>query len=241
VWLANDNAPGQVVIAGSPAGLEAAGAAAKARGAKRVMPVAVSGAFHTPYMASAQPRLDAAIAAADFRAPALPVAANVDAALHTVAADWPDLLSRQLCSPVRWAQSLATLASRGVDTFVELGPGTVLSGMAKRTVAGTTHAASTPEEAEALARTLAPPAPVRGRVEGETLFAPERLLVSTAAGVFRPSDTLRDGAPIAIGDEVGRVGEHVVTSRFSGRLMGMLAWQGERVASSQPLAWLRIG
>ncbi|MPY93961.1 MAG: acyltransferase domain-containing protein, partial [Acidimicrobiia bacterium] len=154
VWVANYNAPGQVVIAGSPSGIEAAGTAAKARGAKRVLPVAVSGAFHTPYMAPAQARLDAAIASARFGHAAVPVAANVDAATHTRAADWPGLLSRQLCAPVRWAQLLGTLAAGGVDTFVELGPGTVLSGLAKRGVEGSTHAAATPEEAAGLAGEL---------------------------------------------------------------------------------------
>jgi [acyl-carrier-protein] S-malonyltransferase len=117
----------------------------------------------------------------------------------------------------------------------------VLSGLAKRGPGGSAHAAATPEEVATVATELAGRSAAHARVEGETLFAPERLLVSTAAGVFSPSATLRDGAPIAIGDEVGRVGEHVVTSRFSGRLMGVLAWQGERVAPSQPLAWLRVG
>lgn len=246
VWVANYNAPGQAVIAGSPSGLDAASVAVKARGAKRVMPVPVSGAFHTPYMAGAQAQLDAALAEARWSTGAMPVAANVDASLHTAAGDWADLLSRQLCAPVRWAQLLRALAAQGVDTFIELGPGTVLSGLAKRGVeTATTCAAATPEEAAAVAaaQPVAPRARAASptRVEGETLFATERLLVSTAAGVFSPSVGLRDGAAIAVGDEVGRVGEHVVTARFSGRLMGVLAWQGERVATSQPLAWLRTG
>lgn len=238
VWVANFNAPGQVVIAGSPVGVHDASAAAKELGAKRSMPVAVSGAFHTPYMAPAQARLDAAIAATRFAAAAdVPVAANVDGELHSSGAAWPGLLSAQLCSPVRWGRALRTLSGRGVDTFVELGPGTVLSGLAKRGTDGSSLAAATPDEVARVVESVGPQPAARS--EGETLFADERLLVSTAAGVFAPADSLRDGASIAIGDEVGRVGDHVVTSRFSGRLMGVLAWQGERVAASQPLAWLR--
>lgn len=238
VWVANFNAPGQVVIAGSPAGVDHASALAKELGAKRAMPVAVSGAFHTPYMAPAQARLDAAIAAARFGATAeVPVAANVDGEVHGDGEAWPRLLSAQLCAPVRWSQVLRTLSARGVRTFVELGPGTVLSGLAKRGTEGTSAAAATPDQAAELVESLGGAAP--RPVEGETLFAAERLLVSTTAGVFAPSTSLRDGVTIAIGDEVGRVGDQVVTSRFSGRLMGMLAWHGERVAPSQPLAWLR--
>jgi [acyl-carrier-protein] S-malonyltransferase len=244
-WLANFNAPGQLVVAGSPAGVEAAGAAARRRGAKRAMPIAVSGAFHTPYMAPAQVRLDAAIAAARLSDATTPVAANVDGRLHTRGAEWSALLSRQLCSPVRWASALTTLRQAGVDTFIELGPGTVLSGMTKRGVDGaSTGAAATPEQTEQLAETLTVGATNRSRsamVEGETLFAAERLVVSPAAGVFAPADSLRDGAPIAVGDVVGRVGETEVRSGFAGLIMGLLAWRGERVSTSQPLAWLRVG
>ena len=138
-------------MAGSAEGLEAAGSAAKARGAKRTMPVAVSGAFHTPYMAPAQERLDRALAAATFGDAALPTVANVDGALHHSGAEWSALASRQLCSPVRWAQGLRTLQDAGVTTFIEIGPGTVLTGMAKRTVTGaTTASAATPDEVEQL-------------------------------------------------------------------------------------------
>jgi [acyl-carrier-protein] S-malonyltransferase len=156
-WVANYNAPGQVVVAGSPEGIERAGAAAKARGAKRAMAVAVSGAFHTPYMAPAQSRLDAAISAAHLGDAAVPTVANVDGGLHLGGAEWAALISRQLCSPVRWAHGLRTLEAAGVDTFVELGPGTVLTGMAKRTVTGaTTFSAATPEDVERLVTAASP-------------------------------------------------------------------------------------
>jgi [acyl-carrier-protein] S-malonyltransferase len=131
-WPANDNAPGQVVVAGTAAGVEAAGEAAKALGAKRVMALAVGGAFHSPLMAAAQGRLDAALDAAHFHDATVDVVANVDATVHRDG--WASLLSRQLVSPVRWRESLQTLAGQGVTHFLELGPGSELSGMVKRSV-----------------------------------------------------------------------------------------------------------
>lgn len=134
VWVANFNAPGQVVIAGSPEGIERAGAISKEMGAKRIMPVPVSGAFHTPFMADARDRLDAALATADLQDAATPVLANVDALPHTEAGDWGALMAAQLCSPVRWRQIIQNLADSRVTIFVELGPGKVLTGTVKRTV-----------------------------------------------------------------------------------------------------------
>ncbi len=149
-WPANDNAPGQVVIAGTAAGIEKAGAAAKELGAKRVMPLPVGGAFHSPLMAPAQTGLDEALRQASFRAANVDVVANVDAATHREG--WDDLLSRQLVSPVRWRESLLTLAGIGVTHFLELGPGTELSGMVKRTVDGSERAnVATPEDLDRLA------------------------------------------------------------------------------------------
>jgi [acyl-carrier-protein] S-malonyltransferase len=156
VWVANDNAPGQVVIAGSEAGIEAAGALAKERGARRPMPLKVAGAFHTPYMEPAQAALDAAIAATDLRVGTATAWANVDAASHADPADWPGLLSAQLCSPVRWRAEVEAMAAAGVDTFVEVGPGTVLTGMVKRIAPDARRpSASTPDEVAAVAAQLA--------------------------------------------------------------------------------------
>jgi [acyl-carrier-protein] S-malonyltransferase len=130
-WIANDNAPGQIVVAGTTAGVAATTAAAKERGAK-VMPLAVSGAFHTPLMRTAQARLDGAVAVAPFAGESLPVVANVDALPHASGADWPALLSAQLCQPVRWREGVLALRAMGVTRVVELGPGAVLTGMVKR-------------------------------------------------------------------------------------------------------------
>ena len=123
VWVANYNVPGQVVIAGSPEGVAAAGDHAKSLGAKKVMPLQVSGAFHTPFMTAARERLREAITAADPRDTEVPVVANVDAHAHGEGAEWGRLLSAQLSSPVRWKHSLLQLADLGVTAFAELGPG----------------------------------------------------------------------------------------------------------------------
>ncbi len=130
-WVANDNAPGQVVVAGTAAGVEAAGSAAKERGARKVMPLPVGGAFHTPLMAPAAEGLRAALAAVTFAEPRPAVVANVDATPHAGADEWRDLLAEQLCRPVRWRPSLEQL---GAGVVVEVGPGGVLTGMTKRTL-----------------------------------------------------------------------------------------------------------
>lgn len=144
-WVANDNAPGQVVVAGTAAGVAEASEAAKALGAKRVMALSVGGAFHSPLMAPAQEFLDAALRAATFSPPSVPVVANVDASPHTDG--FAGLLSAQLVSPVRWRESLLTLAGLGVTRTLELGPGSELSGMVKRTVEGVERAnVATPDD-----------------------------------------------------------------------------------------------
>ena len=152
-WPANDNAPGQVVIAGTPEGVERAGEAAKELGAKRVMPLPVGGAFHSPLMAPAQAALDAALDDTHFHEAAVDLVANVDAAAHRDG--FADLLSRQLVAPVRWRESLENLSRLGVTHFLELGPGTELSGMVKRTVEGAERAnVATPADLDGLAAFL---------------------------------------------------------------------------------------
>jgi [acyl-carrier-protein] S-malonyltransferase len=154
-WPANDNAPGQVVIAGTPEGIEAASEAARSLGAKRVMPLAVGGAFHSPLMAPAQARLDAALGAAHFHDAGVDLVANVDAAVHR--SGFADLLSQQLVSPVRWRESLGTLSALGVTHYLELGPGAELSGMVKRTVEESQRAnVATPGDLDKLVAFLEP-------------------------------------------------------------------------------------
>ena len=240
VWVANFNAPGQVVIAGSIAGVTAAGTIAKELGAKRVMSLPVSGAFHTPFMTSARERLREAIALASPRDTEVPIISNVDALPHDIGTDWSSLLSAQLSSPVRWKHCLLTMGELGVAGFVELGPGGVLTGMAKRTVAtARTISVSTPEELDDLIEWVAAASPsAPPHIEGEHLFAVERLVVSPAAGVFTPLAILAN-SNISVGQVIGHVGSHEVRSAFDGLLQAYIALDGERVTSRQPIAWLK--
>jgi [acyl-carrier-protein] S-malonyltransferase len=241
VWVANFNAPGQIVIAGSPEGVAKASEIAKELGAKRVMPLQVSGAFHTPFMTAARDRLRIAITAADPRDTEVPVVSNVDALLHASGDEWTSLLSAQLSNPVRWKQCLLTLAAEGVTGFVELGPGGVLTGMAKRTVENSrTISVATPDELDKLIEWVDASAPITaGQIEGEHLFAIERLVVSPAAGVFTPIGDVTNGMLIEVGRVLGHVGEHEVRSPFAGVVQSYIAVEGERVTSRQPIAWLR--
>jgi [acyl-carrier-protein] S-malonyltransferase len=241
VWVANFNAPGQVVIAGSAEGVAAAGAVSKELGAKKVMPLQVSGAFHTPFMTAARDRLRKAIAEANPRDTEVPVISNVDALAHNTGATWSSLLSAQLSSPVRWKHCLLTLEEYGVTEFVELGPGGVLTGMAKRTLeSARTISVSTPEDLEKLLEWVdAGSAHPATQLEGEHLFAHERLVVSPAAGLFTPVEGLSDGTLLAVGELLGQVGDTDVRSPFAGVLQNYIAVDGERVTMRQPIAWLR--
>ncbi|MTA53791.1 MAG: ACP S-malonyltransferase [Actinobacteria bacterium] len=241
VWVANFNAPGQIVIAGSPEGVAKASEIAKELGAKRVMPLQVSGAFHTPFMTAARDRLRVAITAASPRDTEVPVVSNVDALLHATGDEWSSLLSAQLSNPVRWKHCLLTLAAEGVTGFVELGPGGVLTGMAKRTVENSrTISVATPDELDKLIEWVDASAPITaGQIEGEHLFAIERLVVSPAAGVFTPIGDVTNGMLIEVGRVLGHVGDHEVRSPFAGVVQSYIAVEGERVTSRQPIAWLR--
>ena len=241
VWVANYNAPGQVVIAGSPSGVAAAGQEAKDRGAKRITPLAVAGAFHTPLMDGARQRLSAAIDNTEIRPPEGTVVANVDATVHQSPETWRVLMNAQLCSPVRWHQSLATLESAGFTTFIELGPGTVLTGLVKRTIKeATRRSVNTPDHLDLLLEALAGPQASSSEQEGEHLYATERLVVSPAAGVFTPVSGRELGSPVQAGDLLGHVGQEEVRSSFAGKLQGWLAVDTERVSASQPIAWLIV-
>lgn len=134
---ANLNAPDQTVISGDPSAVARAGDGCKARGAKRVVPLKVSGAFHSPLMAPAVDGLREALAAADFADPAFPVIANASGEAVTTGMDAKRLLADQLTAPVRWVSCMQRAAALVPGaTFVEVGPGNVLSGLLKRIVAG---------------------------------------------------------------------------------------------------------
>ncbi len=129
---ANYNAPGQVVISGDVAAVERAIGLARAAGARRALRLNVSGAFHSPLMATAETELAAHLQGVRFCDPRFPVVSNVTAEPVSDGALARDLLIHQLTAPVRWVASMRTILSAGVERFIELGPGSVLSGLLKR-------------------------------------------------------------------------------------------------------------
>jgi [acyl-carrier-protein] S-malonyltransferase len=260
VWVANYNAPGQVVIAGTAESVTAASALAKELGARKVMAMPVAGAFHTALMASARTRLRKALSDTAFTEPGTPVVANVDARVHGEPGQWPSLLSAQLCSPVRWRQTLEVLRELGASHMVEVGPGGVLTGLARRALPGTPAlAVQRPEDVDELLEVVAGQRHPSDRHEtqhGETLTTSVRLVVSPATGLFEPSTLpvpapgaglrgqeppgTEPGPPVEVGALLGHVGEVEVRTPFAGRLSAFLALRGERVVAGQPVAWLHV-
>lgn len=137
----NFNSPGQVVIAGNKDAVERAGAACKAAGAKRALPLPVSVPSHCALMKPAADKLAVALESIIFNAPAVPVINNVDVKAETDAAAIRHALVRQLYSPVRWTESVEAMAAQGVTQLLEMGPGKVLTGLTKRIVDSLTAAA----------------------------------------------------------------------------------------------------
>lgn len=129
VVAANYNCPGQVVISGNVDAVKAACKRMKEAGAKRALPLAVSGAFHSPCMEPARKELAEAIESTIFNTPICPVYQNVDALPHTDATEIKANLLSQLTSPVRWTQEVTQMIADGADEFVECGPGAVLTGL----------------------------------------------------------------------------------------------------------------
>ncbi|MEO8246491.1 MAG: ACP S-malonyltransferase [Chloroflexota bacterium] len=134
--IANDNAPGQVVISGLRGALAAAAEPLRAAGAKRVLALKVSGPFHSPHMRSVGERLARAFDDVTWSDARVPLISNVTADPVSDASDIRGLLARQVSAPVEWVACVERLAAEGVDTFVECGPGAALTGMVKRIVPG---------------------------------------------------------------------------------------------------------
>lgn len=129
VWPANFNTPAQTVIAGTAAAVELAAGRLREAGARRVVPLQVSAAFHTPLMLAAAERLRGALQGLSWSAPTFPVVANLDAEAYGDPGQIPEVLERQLYSPVRWADCIAALNALGIDAYVEVGPKRALTGM----------------------------------------------------------------------------------------------------------------
>jgi [acyl-carrier-protein] S-malonyltransferase len=257
--VANDNAPGNVVVSGEWTALERLPAAAKELGAKRVVPLNVGGAFHSPLMAPAVETFQPHLAAAPLRDPSIPVIANATAEPVTAAEELRELLARQLTGRVRWTESVRRMVALGVDTFVEVGPGTVLGGLIKRTVNGArVLSAANAEGVAAVADALRAQADGdaakadmskgndQGNDQGEVVVLPERFAVSPGHGRFYPVTPSRynDERPyVEPGDLLGEVRNGAasipVRSPFRGWVMAHLAWEGELVTPGQILLSLR--
>src|SRR6266508_1907918 len=238
------------VASGERAALERLPAAAKELGAKRVMPLNVGGAFHSPLMAAAADAFQPYLAAAPLRDPAIPVVANATAEPVTSAEELRELLARQLTGPVRWTESVRRMAALGVDTFIEVGPGTVLAGLVKRTLEGVQalsagDAAGVATVTEAL-REQAEGDAAQAQDQGEVVVLPERFAVSPGHGRFYPVTASRftdEGPYVEQGDLLGEVrngaASSPVRSPFRGWVMAHLAWEGELVTPGQILLSLR--
>jgi [acyl-carrier-protein] S-malonyltransferase len=251
--VANDNAPGNVVVSGEWTALVRLPAAAKELGARRVVPLNVGGAFHSPLMAPAVEVFEPHLAAAPLRDPAIPVVANATAEPVSDADELRRLLARQLTGRVRWTESVRRMAALGVDTFIEVGPGTVLSGLIKRTVEGArVLAAGDAEGVAAVADALRTQSdgdaadPTKGGDQGEVVVLPERFAVSPGHGRFYPVTPSRfnDERPyVEPGDLLGEIRNGAasipVRSPFRGWVMAHLAWEGELVTPGQILLSLR--
>ena len=199
------------------------------------MPIPVSGAFHTPLMQGARATLRKALADVTFRTPEVRVVANVDARVHDDPADWPGLLSAQLCSPVRWRQTLETFAGLGLTSLIELGPGGVLSGLAKRSLPEIQSlAVAKPADLDTLMDRIAEAGTWQAEPalhQGEHLYMSERVVVSPGGGVFTPEESLRaPGTGLLPGTE-GGPGRRCRLGRGRGRPRGA----GRRHRGAHPL------
>jgi [acyl-carrier-protein] S-malonyltransferase len=148
-WIANDNAPGQVVLAGTPEGLDAGVAGAKAPGARTAKRLAVGGAFHTPLMQPAADALADDLGRVDLSAPSAPVVSNDDGEPYSDAEGWRTRSAAHVAVPVRWRAVQASLVTLGADRLLEVGHGTMLAALAKRAIPGTpVHAVADPVAAD---------------------------------------------------------------------------------------------
>jgi len=132
VWPANYNCPGQIVVSGEHLAVDECIERAQEEGARRVVKLKVSGAFHSPAMKAVAPKLAEAIRGTPFKELKYPVIANVDAQVHTNSSDFVTLLEKQVHSPVQWVASVRRAAGEGATTFIEFGAGNVLTGLVKR-------------------------------------------------------------------------------------------------------------
>lgn len=254
-WLARYDAPRHVTVAGTHGGVRAVARAAEGEGG-RVEWVTRGPAVHGAHMASVAAPLGKALAGVEWWRPAAPVLSELIARPYPAPLGIPPLLSAEVCHPSRWRHALgrgtARFSGPAIDRFgdtVLIALGTGAAALAVRAEASVPGArifvVETADDAAFVAAALQHDvAPGGDELAGEQLSVPERLVVSPAAGRFAPHDAGVDGGRVhtlvRAGQVLGTVGEYDVQSRFSGRLMGMLAQAGERVTEGQPIAWIRV-
>jgi [acyl-carrier-protein] S-malonyltransferase len=237
---ANRNGSGQIVAAGALDALEKLAEEPPARA--RVVPLAVAGAFHTHYMAPAADALESYAATVAVRDPRPILLSNADGAAVVTGADLLGRLVRQVTLPVRWDLCLRTCADLGVTGVVELAPGGVLAGIAKRELKGVDIVAlKSPDDLDA-ARRLIASRPQHGQGEHVPDF---RVVVTPAKGVFVRAEELAEGDPVGRGARIGTVRtnreEHPVIAVAGGVLEEWLRHDGDIVAAGLPVARLATG
>jgi [acyl-carrier-protein] S-malonyltransferase len=237
---ANRNGAGQIVAAGALDALEKL--AAEPPAGARVRPLAVAGAFHTHYMAPAAEALAAYVDSVQVADPRPILLSNADGAAVVTG---PDLLARlvhQVTLPVRWDLCLQSCRDLGVTGVVELAPGGVLAGIAKRELPGAEIVAiKSPDDLDR-ARTLVASRPQHGQGEHTPEF---RVVVTPAKGVFTRADSVEEGQPVARGARIGTVrtnrDEHAIVAADAGVLAEWLRHDGDIVAAGLPVARLANG
>ena len=238
LYPANRNGAGQIVAAGSRAGLEKFSASPPAKA--RVIPLQVAGAFHTPYMAPAEQALAAVAGGITPATPKRILLSNADGAGVNDGATMLARLVAQVTAPVRWDLCLATLADLGVTGIIELPPAGTLAGLAKRELKGVEIVAVNTPDDLAAARDLVARHGVVPSHEPTMSFV---LAVATVGGTFEPLPDLAVGAQIKAGQVLGHIvtrqGNAEVTAHDSGQLVEWLANNDDPVSPGQPLA--RIG
>ncbi|MCW2641792.1 MAG: Acyl transferase [Dactylosporangium sp.] len=238
LYPANRNGAGQVVAAGALSSLEKLAAEPPAKA--RVIPLPVAGAFHTPYMASAEQALATVAGGITAGTPTRILLSNRDGAAVDHGPTMLQRLVRQVTAPVRWDLCMQTLAEIGVTAIVELPPAGTLAGLAKRALKGIEIVTvNTPEDLAAARDLIAR----HGAAPSHEPTLQFRVVVATAAGNFTPADLLAEGSEVRAGQLVGHVktrqGDVEVTAHEAGLLTEWLAHPDDPVAPGQPVA--RIG
>jgi [acyl-carrier-protein] S-malonyltransferase len=259
--VANDNSSNQIVISGPSEEIDKALIYLKQFGAKKTVKLQVGGAFHSRLMAPARSELINSLLSVNFRDSSVPIITNIDALPHINGEDFFLLEAAQLTSRVRWRETMQQLSEMSVSAIVELGPGSVLTGLSKREpYLKNVQCISieTPEDLDKLLRLTDPDIAnlddeIKQDIVGESLYTKLRVILSPASGTFIPNSSfefanknpeipfekiLKNLVILETGDIIGNVDSVPILSPFKGILKGLLAIPSRRVEKSEPLFWL---